>query len=477
VLVGDARAVLAGLPEASVHTCVCSPPYFGLRNYSTEPVEWGGSPDCQHVWTTQAIRDRHGDDGLAGNLEGSRDSQAQTRGDRQSDTCSLCGCWRGELGAEPDPDLYCAHLVEVFSAVKRVLRRDGQLWCVIGDSFAGNPASGGIPSPKLTGAVHQRTPKESRGRPPGLRDKELIGIPWLFAFAMRRDGWLIRQELCWSKTSAMPESVQDRCTRSHETIFMFVKQGRYFYDATAIAEPVAQSSIQRVSQNDGHPVYNGDRQRGFPGQPQTLDINCTVPESGLRNKRSVWVVSPAPFSARDLGIEDCDHYAAYPPALVDPMVRAGTSEKGVCAACGAPWRRVVERVTNWQERRKAGAWAGNVGVAENYQNNVHGKGMSHDLDSLGIVHRGWIPTCGCNAGDPRPATVLDPFTGSGTTLMVADRLGRDAIGIELRPEYADMALKRVEADRRARDPILREQAAARAGGWTAPTLFPLDAAE
>jgi hypothetical protein len=136
VLVGDARAVLAGLPEASVHTCVCSPPYFGLRSYSTEPVEWGGSPDCQHVWMTQAIRDRHGDDGLAGNLEGSRDSQAQTRGDRRSDTCSLCGCWKGELGSESSPDLYVAHLVEVFAAVRRVLRRDGTLWVVIGSSFA-----------------------------------------------------------------------------------------------------------------------------------------------------------------------------------------------------------------------------------------------------------------------------------------------------------------------------------------------------
>jgi DNA modification methylase len=473
VLVGDARAVLAGLPEASVHTCICSPPYFGLRNYSTEPQEWGGSPGCQHVWTTQAIRDRHGDDGLAGNLEGSRDSQAQTRGDRRSDTCSLCGCWRGELGAEPDPDLYCAHLVEVFRAVKRVLRPDGTCFVVIGDSFASGPVgrfNGGselLKGRQLDG--HISSGRADKSKLPGIQPKEILGIPWLFAFAMRRDGWMIRQEIIWAKPSCMPESVTDRCTRAHETVFMFVRQGRYFYDAEAIKEP---AEVRDYSPDKIHRERNvGGRDDGYTGTNGGYGLG----HYGSRNKRSVWTVNPQPFSARDLGITEVDHYASFPAALVDPMIRAGTSQRGVCAACSAPWRRVVER-ERYATRPKA------VGKYGDLDTDIRSTGPSNIAFGLAtrtmseVATIDWAPTCACNAGDPRPATVLDPFAGAGTTGLAAQRLGRDAILIELNPQYCEIIEKRLEADRLARDPILREQAAARAGGWTAPTLFSLEAA-
>jgi hypothetical protein len=155
-----------------------------------------------------------------------------------------------------------------------------------------------------------------------------------------------------------------------------------------------------------------------------------------RNQRNVWHLATEPFPEA--------HFATFPSEIPRRCIKAGTSEKGQCPACGAPWVRVVERDTNWQERKQNGAWAGNVGVAENYQNNVHGQGMSHDLYSNAKT-TGWQPGCSCNAGEPVPQTVLDLFSGSGTTGVVCIQLGRDYIGVELSPEYAEMSRTRLNS--------------------------------
>jgi DNA modification methylase len=460
VLVGDARAVLAGLPAESVHCAITSPPYFGLRNYSTEPVEWGGSPGCEHVWSdklgerkSQAQQDNGPGGGVWNAVSRGQDSSANRTAfvSSMGTTCSLCGCWRGELGAEPTPELYVAHLVEVFAAVRRVLRQDGTLWVVIGDSFAANRSYQVADSKwkDVGNSLSMRVPS-------GLQGKELIGIPWLFAFAMRRNGWLIRQELIWSKSSCMPESVTDRCTRAHETVFMFVRQGRYFYDGEAIKEQ-AQSDLMDGRRGDG---------AGYSFKETVPVTHMGVGTNG-RNKRSVWTVNPEPLAE--------PHYAAYPSKLVDPMVRAGTSERGVCAACLAPWRRVVEYDRGGPSTKAEREAAGELRTTFYAPNSDTPTGRTpgsdtRGLPSVNVKTLDWLPTCTCNADDPRPATVLDPFAGAGTTGLAAQRLSRDAILIELNPQYCEIIEKRLEADRLTRDPILREQATARAGGWTAPTL-------
>lgn len=154
-----------------------------------------------------------------------------------------------------------------------------------------------------------------------------------------------------------------------------------------------------------------------------------------RNKRSVWNIATVPFTGA--------HFATFPPDLIKPCILAGTSERGCCPECGAPWKRIIEKQTNWQERKRSGAWSGNRGVAETYQNNVHGKGMSHDLDTLCVKQLGWRPNCKHDV-PPVPCVVLDPFGGAGTTALVARQLGRHSIYIDLNPTYADMAIKRLE---------------------------------
>jgi len=264
-----------------------------------------------------------------------------------------------------------------------------------------------------------------------IKPKDLIGIPWRVAFALQDDGWYLRSDIIWAKPNPMPESVTDRPTKSHEYLFLLTKRDRYYYDAAAIAEPVKPESTERYGY--AFSGNKGNLDRKWQGGPEGIQ---DAPSS--RNKRSVWTIPTQGFPGA--------HFATFPEALVEPCILAGTSERGGCPACGAPWRRVVERETNWQERRAAGAWAGNVGVSATYQNGVHGSGMSHDLGGGAVMFKGWEPSCVCDGGEPVPQVVLDPFTGSGTVGVVSLRHGRRFIGIDLNPEYVELARRRITND-------------------------------
>jgi len=264
ILVGDVRDKLSELPEASVRCVVTSPPYWGLRDYGQED----------------------------------------------------------QLGAEDTPELYVQNLVEIFREVRRVLADDGTVWLNIGDSYVGTGHKGDARDPKY-GEGRNGQKIALNNKVAGLKSKDLIGIPWKVAFALQADGWYLRQDIIWSKPNAMPEPVRDRCTRSHEYVFLLSKSRTYFYDHEAVKE----------STTDG---------------------------SALRNRRDVWSINTQPFKGA--------HFAVFPEALVEPCVLAGSE-----------------------------------------------------------------------VGD----VVLDPFCGSGTTGVVAQRLGRDFVGVELNPEYAEIALKRI----------------------------------
>ncbi len=383
----DAKRVGEFVPERSVHCCVTSPPYFGLRSYL--PAE-------------------HPDKGA-------------------------------EIGSETTPEAFVQNLVEIFREVWKVLRDDGTLWVNIGDSYA--RMSGGMTStaPKNTGQNRVDLAggyRRGNLRPPtGMKEKDLMGIPWMLAFALRADGWYLRSDVIWAKDAVMPESVTDRPTRSHEHLFLLTKKPRYFYDAEAIREPSVspqQEAHQQRYAREYEAQFDSAEHRQ-PGNVNSKGIHSR-PGSGGRNRRDVWRINPVPFSGA--------HFAAFPPALVEPCIKAGTSEYGVCGevACGAPWVRVVERRAN--PSGITGGTHREPGRPEGYMN---GRPRDYEAEaSIGSTKTvGWEPTCSCVGADTVPATVLDPFAGSGTTLYVARSLGRRSVGLDLDERSAGLLEQRM----------------------------------
>jgi len=388
ILVGDCRQRLAELPAGSVQTCVTSPPYFGLRDYGHD----------------------------------------------------------GQIGLEQTPDAFVAELVAVFREVKRVLRDDGTLWLNLGDSYVGalsqhkeNGSFGenSVIAKKTQGGVPQ-TGRIERGlayREMGLKQKDLVGIPWRVAFALQADGWYLRQDIIWHKPNPMPESVKDRCTKAHEYIFLLSKSERYFYDADAILEEStggtkgAAASFKREDSKRGEVGISPNS----PMPTHRPDRDDTKYDGPTRNRRSVWTVATKPFAGA--------HFATFPPDLIEPCVKAGTSQHGSCSVCGAPWHRIIEKeriydhTTSADGKSKIGPYANQTGNGEG----------THDIRH-GVYARtttvGWEASCSCNAGVV-PSLVLDPFGGAGTTGLVADRLGRDAVLCELNPTYAELARERL----------------------------------
>jgi hypothetical protein len=279
----------------------------------------------------------------------------------------------------------------------------------------------------------------------GLKPKDLMGIPWRVAFALQDDGWWLRQDIVWAKPNPMPESVTDRCTKSHEYLFLLSKSQRYHFDQEAILEPISAATVERLSQPALEEQLGSLRVPGKINGPMKAVSRSGNAQEGVRNKRSVWTVTTIPFSEA--------HFATFPPALIEPCVKAGTSEKGCCARCGSPWARLQERTV--------GGVSVTVPAQERFARRPDGAPLMGDnaftqdetergsfAAKNGVVRKadaGWAASCECGAG-VTPCTVLDPFGGAGTTGLVADRLGRDAVLIEINPEYADMAQRRIEKD-------------------------------
>lgn len=260
VLTGDCRMSMRCLPPQSVNCCVTSPPYFGLRDYGVD----------------------------------------------------------GQIGLEETPEAYIAKMVEVFREVKRVLRDDGTLWVNIGDSYS-NVASGGH------GYMDGRRNREQRrgaGLHASVKQKDLIGIPWMLAFALRADGWYLRQDIIWHKPNPMPESVKDRCTKAHEYVFLLTKSSKYHFDSEAIKEP-AISDDRRPSALKRSRAFGYDTKdkqiKGYGDNPGEVSRSDVAAET--RNRRSVWSVATKPYKGA--------HFATFPPALIEPCILAGCPVGGV----------------------------------------------------------------------------------------------------------------------------------------------------
>lgn len=319
---GDALDVLMTFQDGVFQTCVTSPPYYALRDYGVN----------------------------------------------------------GQIGCERTPEEYIARLVKIFHEVKRVLRDDGTLWVNIGDTYAHDSKWGGSTGGKHVKALHGDSGIGRRKTYTGLKEKDMIGIPWMLAFALRADGWFLRQDIIWQKPNAMPESVKDRCVKSHEYIFLLSKSARYFFDYEAIREPVKDSTVKRMSQDVEHqtgsdripgksngnmkavlPRYGGKKYTEHPNSFYRTKSGHMYVFSPMRNKRDVWTVATVPHKEA--------HFAMFPEKLIEPCILSGS-----------------------------------------------------------------------RVGDE----VLDPFAGGGTTGIVAERLGRRFTGIEINPEYIEIARKRMK---------------------------------
>lgn len=533
LLEGDNLHTLPNLAAGSVHCCITSPPYFGLRNYGLPPSTWPKITYCPG-WGLPDVTVK-------------------------PEKCCL--------GLESSPLAFIGHMVHVFREVRRVMRPDGTLWLNMGDSYASNGGSGLQGSNGQMadrGVAVNRGKRQVRGKgrwgggdvPPavnGIKPKDMMGMPWRLAMALQADGWFLRQEIIWNKPNTMPESTKDRCTKAHEHIFLLAPSARYFFDQEAIKEPASPDTNPRYARgrsedhkwSDGGPggqtiarsfegmlaeVPAHDPQQKFPsgwdstkgngghgnqhkngreprvckygaldggqgdgahrtkanlnrkpgvgpkaarddpGSKQNSSFNASVLEVvGMRNKRSVWEV--ATFPCKDA------HFATFPPDLIKPCIRAGTSAGGCCKACGAFFVRMIQvGDANLAHQKASGGDANGEYHEKGGGKNFEGTGAENARDVKARILRGmrekitvaWLPTCDCDGrgwtkgGIPRrpsraegrarrlksrlpasvPCTVLDIYGGSGTTGEVSLEEGRNIILCEMSESYAAIARRR-----------------------------------
>lgn len=350
IIVGDNRQTLRALPDQSIQIVITSPPYYGLRDYGTA-VWVGGNEECSHTRDSKYSESTitgHKVSGIAGIDDAI-----------YKDVCPKCNAVRqdSQIGLETSPDDYVEQLCQVFDEVWRVLRNDGTLWLNLGDSYASFRDSKATPDTLRTGdgtkvaTAANRNPNSLRKA--GLKHKDLIGIPWRVALALQARGWYLRQDIIWAKPNPMPESVTDRCTKSHEYLFLLTKSPKYYFDNQAIKEPATTEPKARDKNAEG---YQADYPKGdrFSAGERVFGAD------GMRNKRDVWTIGTSRYKEA--------HFATYPPELILPCILAGSKP--------------------------------------------------NDL-------------------------VLDPFSGSGTTGVVAMQNNRNYVGLELNPEYAFMSEKRL----------------------------------
>jgi DNA modification methylase len=482
---GDVREVLAELEPESVDCVVTSPPYWGLRDYGTASWE-GGDPGCDHGAQRLERRQSGAQPTLDGGIPGSLRDKPRT-------TCVLCGASRvdRQIGLEQTPDAFVASIVELGRQLRRVLADHGTFWLNLGDSYA-TSSGGGNPAGSSDGQVSRGdrpVERRLRGR---LKPKDLVGIPWRVALALQDDGWWLRADVIWSKPNPMPSSVTDRPTVAHEYVFMLTKRARYFFDQDAAREPYLTSRPpgSAIAETGHYGTGNGNgglsselaavkdrleaerragqvpidglegeppaRRAGLeggayapPGQPphgnargpdgrrQTKVVGKSKseqyrdgerwPNEDGRNIRSVWEIATQPY--------DGAHFATYPEALVRRCLQASCPER-VCRTCGQPSVRIAE-----VSYENPGNRTTNEPRSQERKHLEHGTaGYAQRLERRSTT-LGWSD---CGHDDWRPGTVLDPFMGSGTTALVARKLGRHAVGVELNQDYADLCAERLQ---------------------------------
>lgn len=484
---GNSLKVLKSFKDNSIDCCVTSPPYYGLRDYGTEPTTWPAVEYCLFGFTI---------------------------------TIKPMKC---SLGLESTPEEFIGHMILIFSEVFRALKKEGTVWMNMGDSYAGSMNGQQKTSNDIwvdnsmsAASIHtlgnyEFSKKSKRGRKENgvkrwgggnisctgnIKPKDLIGIPWMLAFALREYGWYLRQDIIWNKPNPMPESVTDRCTKSHEYIFLLSKSAKYYYDAEAIKTSLATSSIPRLLQDTDHQkgsarayggkIHNGNMKavvsksftawqtgpgshstlkhnteegrniektkrtihqeesasygingKGFIGHSGNFDAKGNLIGNGKANKRSVWTIPTMPYSDA--------HFATFPEKLIVDCIKAGSSEFGCCSKCGKPY---IRDFTKELIPTSKASYNSKIDIRDiNADKQDQGSNRMKDGHKPGWVNKtetvGWSPSCKCNSNYV-PSVILDPFIGAGTTALVARKLNRNFVGIELNHEYIKIAETRLQ---------------------------------
>lgn len=447
ILHGDVLAMLATLPENHFHAVCTSPPYWAQRAYKTDPQVWAGDPTCAHVFGSKTVRVKGGPRSSLSTLANSA-AKIAIEDQAQASTGSFCACgaWRGELGHEPTPDLFVAHLVEVFAGVRRVLREDGVCFLNMGDSYNAYNGNRGQ-SKGFNKNQHDELMPVASGHGLAAKDlkpKDLCLVPQRLALAMQADGWFVRQWIVWAKGlsgqaqwlgqmstklraeaalmqmpaaqvdrllaalasseltagSSMPESVKDRPSTSHETILMLTKSDSYFWDYEAVKETAifAEHHAKYQGTYTRHKIETLQADGAMNGEQYQEGLRRGAVNPSRRNIRSVWYLNP--------GSSGEDHYASYPVELPKICLKAATSAHGCCAACGTPYERIVEKGEPLREQQQAcgsdedGLYDGEA--LKSYVNDGGGVQNPSDMKRrilAGMVETktiGWKPTCACS---------------------------------------------------------------------------------
>lgn len=423
IYAGDVRDILPALPSESIHCTVTSPPYWGLRNYGILPSIWDGDPACEHRFEFGAptSETNYVDKRRWQHTRNGRDEEQppEKRVGWKRETIEhgqfcRCGAWLGCFGLEPNPELYVEHGVHIFREVRRVLRDDGTLWLNIGDSYS---AHRGQRKETDKAGEKQQTKRGSTECPSrcvdGLKPKDLVGIPWMLAFALRADGWYLRQDIIWSKPNPMPESVTDRCTKSHEYLFLLSKSERYYFDQEAILEPVSPGTHDRLSQDVQNQIGS---ERDHAG--------------GKTNGNMKAVGRHLPGNRTHKGTTAYENGATEHRTKAGLVAYADKMRKLAAAGSGTKNNESFDAAMAIMpdKRNKRSVWQ----VTTQPFAEAHFATFPEDLIKPCIL-----------AGCPGGGTVLDPFLGSGTTGLVARANGCRCIGVELNPEYIEIAAKRL----------------------------------
>ncbi|QDT39748.1 DNA-methyltransferase [Stratiformator vulcanicus] len=445
ILVGDVLDRLSDLPDRSVQCVATSPPYWGLRDYQHE----------------------------------------------------------GQIGLEASPVEFISRMVEVFDEVGRVLRDDGTLWLNLGDTYVSKP-KGSMNGQDKSGLTSTRTQEhspsginkrvrsghagkhayvadypvdgpnrnKSANRRDGadvsplshahkgvesLKEKNLVGIPWRVALALQDAGWYLRQDIIWAKKSPMPESVRDRCSKAHEYIFLLTKSPNYFYDSVAVRE--AATGGVKANASFIASVYNATRD-DLPTDRNKRGVWSA--DYGIDDAEALWEFLNADVGGGDLWTFSTEpfgeaHFATFPSAVPRTCIKAGTSAVGACPTCGAPWERIVERnreATRPGTNSKVNRASNDEASPYEQQNGSIVGNRDPNRHQTTFRTIGWQPTCDHEhtRDELVPCVVLDPFVGSGTTVRAAIDLGRIGWGIELNPEYAELAERRILRPAKSKTP-------------------------
>jgi len=318
------NATQISMKDKSVQLCCFSPPYWGLRKYSVKPLVWGADNECQHEWITQEQLMANSSSGTGKQATDKGTLGVATKRTIEQTFCQRCGAWRGDLGLEPTPELYLDHMMLVMAECWRVLRDDGVCFVNLGDTYSTHTAKRSGQFGKDIKKGFDDVFRKARAIP--YREKSLCLIPQKFAIRCQEAGWIIRSEIIWAKPNPMPESVKDRPTRSHEQVWLMVKEGKYYWDQDAVAEPqVEHERIRRLREKDQglNTVYNiaQDGKTGIADQSQTgtvrnVAVRQRLAEKGTRNIRDVWTMATRPTPEA--------HFATWPMELCDKMIRAAS---------------------------------------------------------------------------------------------------------------------------------------------------------